>query len=177
MYRVTWKSFDTTSLELVEDPIGTGQMSIESFINTYSPLLETLDGRDMSSYMDFYFERSVCNASILVFVDENAKLDFRDEAILMGLIPELTEIMEGETVNEKKLRESVKYKAVQKQKILKNNVSWLEKQQKTLISAQKSLDVLEKKLIDEKDESKRLKIQTKIDKIIKLLADSKHNSC
>lgn len=174
MYRITWKTFDNSGLEAVDDPIGSGHLSIQSFISIYGTLLETLDGRDMSSYVDFYFERSVCNSSLLVFVDENAKLDFRDEAILMGLIPEMKEIMEGEPATDKKTRQN---KDIQKQKLSKPTESWLEKQKKIVMSAQKSLDVLDQKLKQETDEGKKQKIQSKINKIIKILAESKHNSC
>ena len=126
MYSITWSKFNVTSVCLVDDPITSGQMAIESFIEIYEPLLLTLDGRDLSSYVDFFFERSACNNSILVFVDEDAKLDFRDEAIHMQLIPPIGDVMVGESGEdvdrrheremEKREQEMLKQKSIEKQK-------------------------------------------------------------
>jgi hypothetical protein len=189
MYRITWKSFSPLSGEIksVDDPVSSSQMDFESFVEIYGALLETLDGRDMSSYVDFYFEKSACNSSLLVFVDENARLDFRDEAILMGLIPPMRDIMEGEDAEEKRLRkeeEMRRTKAIEKQRMLKalrSAASKTEiekkKKQKMLMDAQKSLDLLGEKLKN-KDlpPGEKIKIQSKIDKIIRILSDPKHAS-
>lgn len=180
-YHIKWSSFDISSVTTVEDPIATGSMAIDSFIEIYGPLLQTLDGSDMSSYVDFFFERSPCNRSVLIFVDENARLDFRDEAILMNLIPPIGDIMVGESAEERKEREekeALKKKAIEKQRILKAAKAAetnAQKNAKMIMTAQKTQLELSKKLDDEKDEAKRAKLEEKIHKISKMLVNKKHS--
>ena len=100
IYRLTWTTFTNQhlpSIDLIEDPIGSGYLAKETFLETFLSVLTGLDGRDMSSYVDFFFEKSSCNPAVLMFVDDDAKCDFRDEAIILGLIPPLDEIMSGES--------------------------------------------------------------------------------
>ncbi len=180
-YTIVWSRFDIGSVTSVEDPISSGTMAIESFIQIYEPLLITLDGYDMSSYVDFFFERSPCNRCILMFVDENAKLDFRDAAIEMELIPPIIEIMVGESEDDKYQREQdamLKKKAIEKQKLLKSlkaTETNAEKKKKMLMTAQKTLFDLDKKLLVETNVEKRKKLEQKIHTITKLLS-VKNNS-
>ena len=184
MYSLTWSKFDVNSVGLVDDPITSGQMAIESFIEIYEPLLITLDGRDMSSFLDFFFERSACNKNILVFVDENAKMDFRDEAIHMNLIPPIGDVMVGESGEdvderyeremEKREQEMMKQKAIEKQKKLRELRKSMESsssQQPSILSRSPSEPALTEK------ERKQMKIvltaQTSLDNLMRKLEELK----
>ncbi len=177
-YHLTWSKFDPTSITLIEDPLTSNHLVVESFIDIYGPLLETMDGRDMASYIDFYFERSHANQLVLVFTDENARIDFREEAEMMGLIPLMKTVMEGESAQEKADRE-LHRKAVEKQKMLralKASETHAQKHRKMLMTAQASLDLLSIKVLRETDPSKKVKMEEKIRKITKMLA-GKANTC
>lgn len=100
--RLTWTQFTSrlsSNILLIDDPITFGFLPKESFLETYGPLMQTFDGKDGESYLDLYFEISVMNPSILVFIDEAARSDFIEEAVEMKLIPPLTQIMVGEDNN------------------------------------------------------------------------------
>jgi hypothetical protein len=187
-YTIVWSKFDVSSITSIEDPISSGTMATESFIQIYEPFLITLDGRDMMSHVDFFFERSPCNSSILMFLDENARLDFRDEAIEMKLIPPIRDVMVGESEDDKAQREDdkaqremdemLKKKSIEKQKLLKSLKAVetnAEKKKKMLITAQKTLFDLDKLLLEEQNPEKRFRLEDKIKKITKLLS-TKNNS-
>lgn len=93
---------------LFEDPMYSLYIEYDAFVDTYAPLLETLDGSDMTSYLDFFMEPSPLNHSTAVFKDEDARLDFRDLAIEMKLLPEVREVMEGEDKVDKDVRQAPK---------------------------------------------------------------------
>ena len=130
---ITWETFNSTilrTLSLIQDPICSSYIESNSFIDIYKELLETLNGDDMSSYFDFFFEKSHVNNSIYVFIDEDAKDDFRFLAEDMNLIPKLKEIMEGETQQEKQVRTK---------RPEKDKISPIDKTQKKITQMQKSL--------------------------------------
>ena len=55
--------------------------------------------------MIFFFQKDSINKSILKFVGENEKMDFYDWAVEEGCIPELKEIHQGESKEDKKERD------------------------------------------------------------------------
>lgn len=207
-YNMTWKCFEHNKLEsisLISDPITGGFISKECFIGIYGSLLETLDGSDLSSYVDFFFEISPCNSCSLVFVDEDAQADFLDFAIDMKLIPEMFDIMRGEDDEDINIRKSQqtqlerynqlekerqleyqrkleleKSKQIQKLKNTKKMSASLNIEKKsanTQIQAQKSLDALNIKLESLDINSKeRPRIEKKIDRIIQLLSNCNFTS-
>lgn len=79
-----------------ECPITGGGINVMEYHEVYGPFLETLDGRDLSSYVDFFFERSPLNRFHWAFVDEDAKADFVDFCLEMKAIPELELIRSGD---------------------------------------------------------------------------------
>lgn len=171
--KLVWSEGLHSRISLFEDPITGGRLAWESFIETYGKLLETLDGRDMSSYVDFFFEPSSLDTSIWVFVDEDAKLDFRDEAILMGLVPPIVDVMAGEDhtdAEERKERERAKEEQRRKQQ--KMPTSAAEKKRKQLMNAQLTVDKLSRQLLEEKDEKKIAALKSKLEKTLRVL--SKH---
>ena len=62
------------------------------FSKTYGRALETLDGTDDASYVDFFFMPSPLQPGAWHFVDEDARLDFYDLACEMGITLSVSEI-------------------------------------------------------------------------------------
>lgn len=132
----------------------------------YGELLQTFNGDDMSAFIDFYFEPSPLNNTMYIFRDENAKLDFRDLAVELNLIPEIKEIMEGESKKEKLARnQPKKIKIPNKTSVV--NVHHRSKQAET------TLDKLMKRLKEETDPTVRANIEKKIESTLKHIDTSK----
>ena len=100
-FKITWQTFDVNQVEVFRDPTWECYIPRDEFIQIYGKLLETLDGGDMSSYVDFFFRPSPVNKTMYEFVDEDCRLDFREMAEEMKLIPSFKEVMEGEDETEK----------------------------------------------------------------------------
>lgn len=169
-YFLTWNNFSRTMLndvDMFEDPVYSTYVEREIFIDMYSKALETLDGGDMSSFVDFYFQSSPINQSIYIFRDENAKLDFMDIAIDCGLLPELEEVMAGETKLEKShrnqqettVRSNLKPK---NQKLFKNDPIHKRSEQ-----CEKTIKKLMERLQKETDVQIRQKLEKKIKQTLK----------
>jgi hypothetical protein len=105
--RCAWKKI-TSQIELIEDPIYQSPVEISVYMDIYGPLLDSLDGEDYESEVNFFFEVSPMNSSLLVFRNEETKTIFREEAEERNLIPQLVEICEGETRMEKLRRMEMK---------------------------------------------------------------------
>lgn len=159
-----------------ECPITGSGIDTSEYHAVYGPFLETLDGRDLSSYVDFFFERSPINRYHWMFVDEDAKADFVDFCLEMKIIPELDLIKSGDLwlkkMNQREIeREKEKQREEQKKKQKgKKKMTSGEKQEKIRQQCQISLENLEnelKKLKLEEDDSeeKIKKVQGKILKI------------
>jgi regulator of protease activity HflC (stomatin/prohibitin superfamily) len=187
-FTVTWEEFcrKAHSVVLVEDPVTSGYLALESFVETYEPLLKTFDGRDMSSFVDFYLHTSPVNKGVLLFVDDDAKMDFLDEAVEMKLIPPMADIQAGEDADkaaERKRKEAAKMAALRQQtkeeqrarQARKNKVPQGDQKRKMLIQAQKSYDQLHRKLESERDPEQRQLLEAKIQKIAKLLLANPHS--
>jgi hypothetical protein len=75
-FTVTWVSFCEKTLATVstfEDPVYSNHVIKELFIEMYEPLLVSLDGSDMTSFVDLFFEPSPIDKSRYIFKDEDAK--------------------------------------------------------------------------------------------------------
>ena len=56
---LTWeKAREDDSIQTFEHPLTEMTMSKEQFAETFGPVLEQLNGEDMASYVDFFFEKS-----------------------------------------------------------------------------------------------------------------------
>lgn len=163
---LTWTAFQLikNSVHLIQDPICSSYIETDSFINLYGELLTTLDGSDMSSYLDFFFEKSPINTSIYMFIDEDAKEDFRDLAEEMNLIPKFKEVCEGESAQEKAKRIQ-KISTSHKE----NNISPMEKNHKKINQMQKTLLELTKKIASSTDIEVIKRFQEKMRKIEEFL--------
>lgn len=166
-----WKDLQADSyFETFEDPVHSGCVDKIKFIDIYIEVLKTFDGSDMSSHVDFYFTSSVTNTTHLCFIDEDAKLDFFDYAVELGILPPLKEIQEGESKQEKESRkydeEKFGRKEGQTKKSLKRvNVDRSEKEAKILEQKRKSLLNLQQKLDLETNVDKIKSLKKKIEKI------------
>lgn len=156
----------------IQDPVTGGCMAFESFLDTYQPVLELLDGSDMSSYFDFFFEPSFSNPACWMFVDDDAMMDFRDEAMLMGLIPTIGEIMKGEDNSAEIARKRMEQSRKEQQRRSQQKVptSAAEKARKKLLTAQSSAQSLQERIAKETDAAKRTTLQNKLDKIMTQLS-------
>ena len=150
---IPFNHYNWDLVECIEDPIYSFPVNKTCFFSTYETLLESLDGRDMSSFIDFFFEHSIVNKKILVFIDDDAKEDFRVLAEELKLIPELYEICEGESKDEKQER------------INNNNNN------NQLSRCYDTIDKLTKELVslDKKDINKITKIKEKISRTNELI--------
>ena len=155
-YTVTWANFESqlNNIDMFEDPVYESYVDKEQFLDIYIKVLRTLDGTDLSSYVDFYFQPSPINSSVYIFVDENAKLDFRDFAYEMGLVPEMKEIIESESKQEKINRNKKPVKI----KVIKIKPKKLTKDDRVRMTIEKLSGKLEK----ESNPEIRKKLQDKL---------------
>ena len=178
---ITFIKYKWDHIDCIEDPILSNfYMDKHNFFSIYQPLLETFDGRDLTSYIDFFLKNSVTNNRLLVFSDDDTKEDFRSLADEMNLIPSFIEICEGESPEEK-LRRSLssdfllakpkeednndkrqKQKEKQKDKL---KISNEDKEHLKLKQTQDTLNILLEKLNNETNEDNRRKITEKISRI------------
>jgi hypothetical protein len=149
----------------------------------YEKVLQQFDGSDMTSYLDFFFVPSPLNRRIWTFVDDDARLDFRDSALEMGLIPSLNEVMEGEDKDrkierdrkEKIMMDNERAKNIQRsknEKKQKNVDSKKGKIGKRLNTSQITIDRLMNRLKIETDPIVRENIQNKIERTLKIIETS-----
>ncbi len=110
-----WKTIKQ-HISLLEDPVCSSRIDIESFTVSYGKILDTLDAKTSDSQVSFFFERSHCNNDLLVFKSEKARELFREEAENLKLIPSFKEISEGESKKSKEKRKK-KEKDAKKKKL------------------------------------------------------------
>lgn len=68
--------------------------------------LDTLDGGDMTSYFDFFFESQPQCPTYWAFKDEELREDFRDYCRDMNCLPSMRAAQEGEDEEDKKVRKA-----------------------------------------------------------------------
>lgn len=91
----------SNDIDAIQDPVYETPIPTEEFIETYQQVLVLFDGSDMCSHINFFFQRDPTNHTLLEFVDEDARLDFLDEAQGLDILPPLQEIYTGESKKEK----------------------------------------------------------------------------
>jgi len=141
--------------------------------------MRSLNSEDADSYIDLFFERSPINSTILIFVDDDAKEDFSDMAVDLGLIPDIKELCEGESKDDK-LRRSLKdvdiltkKNNINIQKKPKVEPDFEEKVQRKIKGLQKEIAKLREKIENESDSHTRDEINKKI-MYLTNLADNKN---
>lgn len=163
---LTWDLFVTTKLPTVsifQDPVYSTYVPKEIFLDMYGQVLRTFTGEDDMDFIDFYFEPSPLNNGIYLFRNEDTKLDFREFAVELGLIPDITEIMEGESKLEKAARNMPK----KTHKISKPVMPFENKMQHRTKQAQATLDKLMQRLKEETNPIMRANIEKKISSTLK----------
>jgi hypothetical protein len=179
----SWKDIEK-HISLVEDPLYGSPADVTIYKEIYGQILDTLDGLYYDSKVSFFFEISRVNSSLLVFKDENVKQSFTEEAMELGLIPQLMEVCEGETNDEKIKRTksekdiaNLKKKNEKKMKRIQSDGSFSEMKKVKTVPVSKMLnsarDQLEKltlkyveleKFTDAESLSKKDQLQKKIDR-------------
>jgi hypothetical protein len=173
---ITWEKFDKESISMISDPITGGSLEKGCFIAIYEKALQTLDGSDMSSFVDFYFHKSPINNSILEFVDVDAQEDFRDLAIELELIPDVKDIQRGESQQDIDKRIKLQYKKEDDersrriQKYYKEIKPKKDKNKNIAMKVQSTVDNLMKKIASEGDLVRKEKLEEKLRRATSMLA-------
>lgn len=95
--QVTWEMLmrDLT-IKSIQEPISELYIEKEDFEEAYGEFMQTLDGRDISSYVDFFWRRSPIDRSCLEFVDRDARLDIYEYLREEKLVPDMKKVHSGE---------------------------------------------------------------------------------
>lgn len=95
--RITWKLvMQDVTIKSIQEPICEMLIEKEDFDNAYQKFLISLDGRDMTSYVDFFWRRSPVDGSCLEFVDADARMDIYDYLREENLIPKMDDVHSGD---------------------------------------------------------------------------------
>lgn len=154
---------EVTSDSEFECPVTGGSLPIETYEEMFGGFLRTLDGRDMTSFVDFFFQRSPVNECRWEFKDEDAKLDFIDLCKEMALLPDLDLVHSGDWYL--RLTKEDRKRELQKNRAPKPKLDTAAKQGKIAQQRLATLQKLEAELASVKDENKKNKIKEKIKKI------------
>lgn len=103
--KLTWSGARARGdIHSFEEPLLGFAVDKQSFEQSYGPLLETLDGGDLVSWVDGFFQPSPLNAGHWEFIDASVRQDFVEAAEEMGLSASLQEVCEGESAADKARR-------------------------------------------------------------------------
>jgi len=124
MNRYTYTTYPWDRISQIEDPVSGQNMERVLFFEMYMPVLMSLDGNDMVSYIDFWLERSPVDTSILRFIDDMGRHDWIQYAIEQDCIPTMKELCAGENIKDKIKRERVSPKIIKPKNVQKkiNNI-------------------------------------------------------
>jgi len=169
MAKHTCENFPWDSYDSIQDPIYHSYISVDVFFNSYQDLLESLNGEDCDSYIESFFTPSVINSRMLVFIDEDARMDFEDLAVEMKLIPSLKEICEGEDRIDKEARKKREEDNKRSQQIQKTKnpkkLNSIERSQLRQEQMMKSMNKLRSRMNNESDPAVLKSIQEKMKRI------------
>ena len=160
----TWTTFQWASVHCIEDPIFTSYIPTKQYFCLYQPLLETFDGSDPDSFIDCFFERSPLNPGLLLFVDDDSRLDFHDMAIEMNLALPMKEVCEGESAKQKQIRK-LKEKQKHNQKQKKRKMTMEEKKQIKYKQMLSSMDKIRERLENEESPDIRQRLSEKLERM------------
>ncbi len=94
---VTWKLLiQDITIRSIQEPISEMLIEKREFTEAYGKFLITLDGRDMTSYVDFFWRRSPVDCSCLEFVDRDARMDIYEYLRDEDLIPDMKRVHSGD---------------------------------------------------------------------------------
>ncbi len=178
-YSKTWikVKFDN-SIELIEHPLTGILIPKIEFADEFETLLLEFDGSTASDYFDFYYSACPLNQFSYKFRDDDAKEDFINACIDLGLMPTFQETLHGETKEEKGLRKNkssqdlcndfanLKSKEMSKKYNKENSYKHKANQLKS------SFDKLIKEVNECQDDIKKVKLQQKLDRVISMMEHS-----
>jgi hypothetical protein len=95
--KVTWDlAMKDSSIKSIQEPISEMMVGKSEFDEAYNQFMVTLDGRDITSFVDFFWRRSAVDTSCLEFIDRDTRMDiydfFRDEK----LVPDMEKVHSGD---------------------------------------------------------------------------------
>lgn len=94
----TWKQiYKDNDIDSIEHPLTGFLMPKDEFASEFQLCLDEMDGTTASDYFDFYFSRCAVIKTAYRFRDDDAKQDFIDACIDLGLLPTFVETIQGET--------------------------------------------------------------------------------
>jgi len=97
MKKVTWQILlEDDRIKSIQEPICEMMIDKNDFHEAYGTFMITLDGRDMTSYVDFFWRKSPIDSSCLEFVDKDARLDIYDYLKEENLIPDMAKVHSGD---------------------------------------------------------------------------------
>ena len=90
---VTWKLvMQDKSIRSIQEPICEMMIEKDDFDDAYNKFLITLDGSDMTSFVDFFWRRSPIDCGSLEFVDKDARMDIYDYLKDENLVPDMEKV-------------------------------------------------------------------------------------
>ena len=94
---ITWTMvLQDISIKSIQEPICEMFIDKEDFDDAYQKLMNTFDGRDLTSFVDFFWRRSPVDDSCLEFVDKDARLDIYEYLRDEKLIPDMDKVHSGD---------------------------------------------------------------------------------
>lgn len=94
--KITWNMVMTDkSIKSVYEPVCEMCVPKKDFDQAYSTFLITLDGSDMTSFVDFFWQRSPTDNSCLEFIDNDSRLDIYDYFREHNLVPDMNKVHDG----------------------------------------------------------------------------------
>lgn len=163
---LTFDQFPWDTIMCIEDPVHQSYIDCEVYLEMYGDLMKTFDGSDADSYIDCFYTRSPVNSFMLIFLDEDSRLDFQHLAMEAGLIPRIQEICEGESKKDKDKRtRQVQVQASQPKREKKPVVSREDKHRLRSDQMLKTMDSILAKLAMEEDPDIRSKMNQKLQRI------------
>ena len=102
---VLWEDvLNDVSIISFEHPVYECLVDKDEYFKEFKDVLELLNGETMSDFVDFFFKRDRVSRNSLIFIGEDEKQDFYEWAVECNCIPQLKEIHEGESQEDKEKR-------------------------------------------------------------------------
>ena len=94
---VTWQlAMKDSSIKSIQEPISEMIICKKEFNDAYNKFMDTLDGRDMTSFVDFFWRRSAIDSSSLEFIDRDTRMDIYEYLRDEDLIPDMEQVHSGD---------------------------------------------------------------------------------
>lgn len=105
---VTWAHVEAhpRQFDSFEDPVTNSYVDTQQFRDAYGEALDSLDGSDLMSYVDYYFTETPMIQGTWVFKDDDVRQEFYELCVESGCMLSLKEIQEGETKTDKAARKA-----------------------------------------------------------------------